>query len=90
LNTTGLTDVLKDLAGHVDLRSIRLKGVMTTGQALYDLTLGNVSATEYTDSASGATLTFNYQQLNLTTRTVNPDGSLASQSFGFDLTTGVQ
>ena len=77
---------LADLAKGNGITSVRLKGV-TNGapQAVYDLTLGNVTVSNYADASGGDKLSFNYQQVALTTTAINPDGSLgASQTFSWD------
>ncbi|MBV8509872.1 MAG: type VI secretion system tube protein Hcp, partial [Xanthobacteraceae bacterium] len=85
--STGLTDVLADLANGRTIKSVRLEGVTSTGQAAYDLTLGNVSVNNYADAATGAQLSFSYQQVALTTTSSNSDGSTGnSQTFSWDLT----
>jgi type VI protein secretion system component Hcp len=88
LPATGLTGALADLARGRHIQSIRLEGVTSSGQAVYDLTLGDVTVTGYDDTAGGDKLTFSYQQVALTTTPINPDGSLgAPQSFSFNLAT---
>src|SRR5262249_24108733 len=85
--STGLTRLFADLANGTMIRSVRLEGV-TSGlnpQALYDLTLGNVSVTDYPDAASGDKLSFSYQQVALTTKSQNSNGSTSSQTFSWDL-----
>jgi probable HAF family extracellular repeat protein len=86
--STGLTRLFADLANGTTIRSVRLEGV-TSGpnpQALYDLTLGNVSVTDYADAASGDKLSFSYRQVALTTTALNPNGSLgSSQTFSWDV-----
>jgi type VI protein secretion system component Hcp len=96
LPSTGLTDVLADLAKGTVIPSVRLEGVTSGGggKAVYDLTLGNVTVNDYQDAASvaagpgGDTLSFSYQQVALTTRAINSNGTLGgSQTFSWDLTT---
>jgi type VI protein secretion system component Hcp len=85
--STGLTRLFADLANGTTIRSVQLEGV-TSGpnpQALYDLTLGQVSVTDYADAASGDKLSFSYQQVALTTTAQNSNGSLSSQTFSWDL-----
>ena len=79
LPSTGLTGVLADLANGTTIRSVRLEGVTggANPQAVYDLTLGNVTVSDYDDAASGDKLSFSYQQVALTTTAINPDGSLS-------------
>ncbi len=85
LPSTGLTGLLADLAERNGITSVRLKGVTNSGQAVYDLTLGNVTVSNYADASGGGQLSFNYQQVALTTTAINPDGSLgASQNFSWD------
>jgi type VI protein secretion system component Hcp len=80
---------LADLATGNLINSVRLEGVTNTGQAAYDLTLGNVSVDNYADAATGAQLSFSYQQVALTTTTSNSDGSPGNaQTFSWDLTRG--
>src|SRR5215472_13367928 len=86
--STGLTRLFADLANGTTIRSVRLEGVTSgpTPQALYDLTLGQVSVTDYADAASGDKLSFSYQQVALTTTAQNANGSLgSSQTFSWDL-----
>jgi hypothetical protein len=86
LPSTGVTGVFADIAQLSTINSVRLEGVTDTGQAVYELTLGNVAVTKYSDAASGAQLSFGYQQVALTTTTVNANGSLGnSQSFSWDV-----
>src|SRR5262249_43479678 len=86
--STGLTRLSADLANGTTIRSARLEGV-TSGpnpQALYDLTLGHVSVTDYADAASGDKLSFSYQQVARTPTAQNSNGSLGnSQTFSWDL-----
>jgi type VI protein secretion system component Hcp len=90
LPSTGVTRVLADLAQLSAIKSVRLEGVTDTGQAVYDLTLGNVEISNYNDASSGAQLSFSYQQVALTTTAINPNGSLgSSQSFAWDVTHNV-
>ena len=79
LPSTGLTGVLADLAKGTTITSVRLEGVTggANPQAVYDLTLGNVTVSDYDDAASGDKLSFSYQQVALTTTAINPDGSLS-------------
>jgi hypothetical protein len=85
LPSTGLTGLLADLAERNGITSVRLEGVTNSGQAVYDLTLGNVTVSNYADASGGGQLSFNYQQVALTTTAINPDGSLgASQNFSWD------
>ena len=89
LAATGLTGVLADLAKSTTIKSVQLEGV-TSGanpQAVYDLTLGTVSVSNYDDASSGDKLSFSYQQVALTTKTSNPDGSLSSQTFSWNVAT---
>jgi hypothetical protein len=79
LDASGLTGLLASLAATTSLpiRSVRLEGVTQGGnsQAVYDLTLGQVRVSNYEDTSSGDTLSFTYQQVNLTTTAINPNGS---------------
>jgi type VI protein secretion system component Hcp len=85
LPSTGLTGLLADLAERTGITSVRLEGVTNSGQAVYDLTLGNVSVSNYADGPGGGQLSLNYQQVALTTTAINPDGSLGtSQNFSWD------
>ena len=90
LPSTGLTGVLSDLAKGTTIRSVQLEGV-TSGanpQAVYDLTLGTVSVSNYDDASGGDKLSLSYQQVALTTTAINSDGSKgSSQSFSWDLAT---
>jgi type VI protein secretion system component Hcp len=87
LPSTGLTGLFADLAEGTGITSLRLEGVTNTGEAAYDLTLGNVTVSNYTDGPGGGQVSFNYQQVALTTTEVKPDGSLGtSQSFSWDRT----
>jgi type VI protein secretion system component Hcp len=86
LPSTGLTGVLADLVRGTGIRSVRLEGVTNSGQTVYDLTLGNVSVSNYADAPGGDQLSFSYQQVALTTTQINPDGSLgSSQNFSWDV-----
>ena len=86
LPSTGVTRVFADLAQLSTINSVRLEGVTDSGQAVYDLTLGNVEVSNYSDAASGAQLSFSYQQVALTTTAINSNGSLGnSQSFSWDV-----
>jgi glycosyltransferase involved in cell wall biosynthesis len=86
LPSTGLTGVLADLAPGTDITSVRLEGVNNAGQAVYDLTLGNATVTNYTDAPGGNQLSFDYQQVALTTRAIRTDGSLGtSQTSAWDI-----
>ena len=87
---TGLTGVLADLATGTVIPSVRLEGVRTgvNPLAVYDLTLGNVTVSDYEDASGGDKLSFSYQQVMLTTWAQNPDGSLgSSQTFSWNLAT---
>jgi type VI protein secretion system component Hcp len=99
LSATGSTGVLADLLegstlppptapNHsVPITSVRLEGVTGNDQAVYDLTLGNVTVTSYEDASGGDKLSFSYQQIGLTTVSRNADGSLGnSLNFGWDVT----
>src|SRR6516164_11705068 len=90
LAATGLTGVLADLAKGNVIPSVRLEGVTggANPQAVYDLTLGRVTVSDYKDASGGDTLSFSYQQVALTTKTSNPDGSLSSQSFAWNVAAG--
>jgi len=93
LNATGLTGVLADLARGPVIPSVRLEGVAGGGgtqppHAVYDLTLGNVTVSDYEDASGGAKLSLSYQQVALTTNAINPNGTVGgSQTFSWDLTT---
>src|SRR6516165_6784274 len=91
LAATGLTGVLADLAKGTVIPSVRLEGVKSESggeQAVYDLTLGHVTVSNYEDASGGDTLSLSYQQLALTTTAINADGSPgSSQTFSWDLTT---
>src|SRR6516164_8142561 len=89
LAATGLTGVLADLAKGSVIRSVQLEGVTNDAnrQAVYDLTLGNVTVSSYEDASSGDQLSFSYQQVALTTKTSNPDGTISSQSFSWNVAT---
>jgi type VI protein secretion system component Hcp len=91
---TPLTDVLGDLANGTVISSVRLEGVTRAGsvninpQAVYDLTLGHVTVSDYENASGGDTLSLSYQQVALTTRTFTSNGSLGNpQTFSWDLTT---
>src|SRR5262249_25489369 len=90
---TGLTGVLANLANGTVIPSVRLEGVRSspsggTPLAVYDLTLGNVTVSNYDDAPGGATVSLSYQQVALTTTAINGNGSLGnSQTFSWDLTT---
>ena len=89
LPSTGLTGVLADLAKGTTIKSVRLEGVTggANPAAVYDLTLGNVTVSNYDDAANGDKLSLSYQQVELTTTAINPDGSLSPQTFSWDLAT---
>src|SRR5262245_17577429 len=88
LPSIGLTGVLADLANRTAIRAVRLEGFTAVGELAYDLTLGNVSVSSYAETASDTKLSFDYQQVALTTRQINPTGTLGSpQTFSWDLTT---
>jgi type VI protein secretion system component Hcp len=73
---SGLTTLLEDIASGEHIRSIELQGVAADGQTVYDLKLGNVLITKYHDSNSGHdALSFNYNQVSLTTTPQNSNGS---------------
>ena len=87
LDASGLTGLLADLPTSTPIKSVRLEAVTrgTNPQAVYDLTLGNVRVSDYEDTSSGDTLSFTYQQVDLTTTAINPDGSRGgSQTFSWD------
>ena len=90
LAATGLTGVLADLARGTVIRSVRLEGVTggSNPQAVYDLTLGNVTVSDYEDASGGDKLSLSYQQVALTTTAINSDGSLgSSQTFSWNVAT---
>jgi type VI protein secretion system component Hcp len=100
LSATGSTGVLADLlegatlppptgpSGSFPIRSMRLEGVIGNDQVVYDLTLGNVTVTNYEDASGGDTLTFSYQQIALATVPQNNDGSFGNPlTFGWDVPT---
>src|SRR5262245_11533583 len=85
----GSTALLRDLAlgGHID--SVRLEGVTSGNDTVYDLRLANVLVGGYSDTNAGHDqLVFEYAQIGLSTRSQNADGSLNDpQSFAFNVAT---
>ena len=87
---TGLTGVLADLANGTVIPSVRLEGIRSSdplnpnnGQAVYDLTLGNVTVSDYEEAPGGATVSLSYQQVELTTTPPNT----SPQTFSWNLAT---
>src|SRR6516164_1675450 len=82
-----LTGALADIAIGRQIRSIKIEGVTAAGQAVYDLTLANVSVTQLQQRNGGNdAVSFAYQRLGLLTQTQNPDGTFSpGSSFGWDL-----
>src|SRR5262249_33496512 len=71
--------------------SVRLEGVRVRvdGElAVYDLTLGNVTVSNYEDASGGDKLSLSYQQVSLTTTVPNSNGSPGTpQTISWHLTT---
>uniref|UniRef100_UPI0028E45218 type VI secretion system tube protein Hcp n=1 Tax=Bradyrhizobium sp. SZCCHNG3015 TaxID=3057270 RepID=UPI0028E45218 len=64
---SGLTDLLKDIAGGRHISSIELQGDTANGTLAYDLKLGDVFVTQLHDTDGIDRLAFTYQQVSLTT-----------------------
>src|SRR5262245_28368395 len=85
----GSTALLRDVAlgGHIPL--VRLEGVTSGNDTVYDLRLADVQVAVYSDTNAGQDrLEFDYGRIGLSTRSQNADGSLNDpQSFAFNLAT---
>src|ERR1043166_9016965 len=80
---SGLTTLLGDVASGKLIKSIELKGMTTTGQTVYDLTLSNVFITKVHDSNSGLdSLSFDYSHgaVSLTTTSFGSNGAPQSDT----------
>jgi type VI protein secretion system component Hcp len=82
-------ELLEYIATGKSIKSIQLDGV-TVGkseQTVYSLLLGGASVTNYDDTSTtgGDKLAFNYKQVGVTTKSQKPDGSLATQSYAYDV-----
>ncbi len=84
----GLTGALGELVGGTHLPAIRLVGV-TDGespQITYDLRLGDAQITDIQNFGAGSRMSFEYGQINLTTRDQLPNGSLGNaNTFAWDV-----
>src|SRR5262245_495201 len=85
----GSTALLRDVAlgGHIPL--VRLEGVTSGNDTVYDLRLADVQVAVYSDTNAGQDrLEFDYGRIGLSTRSQNADGSLNDpQSFAFNVAT---
>ena len=86
---TSLTDLLAETASGEHLKGIKIEGV-TAGddpQAFYELTLADVAISKtHEQNGTGDVLTFdNYSKIFLETHSQNPDGSMSSDTFGYDV-----
>jgi type VI secretion system secreted protein Hcp len=86
---TGLTDLLAAVTTGRVIPSARLESTTDQGDAVYDLTLGNVLVSGLHDEAGSADrLRLDYSAFDLTTRAQTPTGQLGpAESFSFDLAT---
>jgi VCBS repeat-containing protein len=81
--------VLRDIAIGHHIPSIKIEGVNTSGQAVYDLTLADVTLTQLHEGNGGNdSLSFDYQKVALVTQAQNANGTLSpAGSFSFDVAT---
>ena len=85
---SGLTDLLRDIAGGRHISSIELKGVSPDGTLAYDLKLGDVFVTTYHDTNSGLDrLAFSYQQVSLTTWSQDDTGQFNPVTVSWNIAT---
>ncbi|HEV8677807.1 MAG TPA: Hint domain-containing protein, partial [Stellaceae bacterium] len=90
--TPYVVGALSDIALGTQIPSVRLEGVTSSGEAVYDLTLADVPLTFLWDYGSAGELRFDgYQQVGLITKIQNDDGSFSTdQSYGYDLSTSTE
>src|SRR5215471_12002574 len=88
---SGLTTLLGDVASGKIIKSIELKGVTTTGQTVYDLTLSNVFITLVHDSSGLDSLSFDYSHgaVSLTTTSFGSNGSPQSDTMSWDVANNI-
>jgi type VI protein secretion system component Hcp len=83
-----LNGLLKAAATGKHLSQIKLHGLTTDNQLVYDLKLTDVTVARVTDTNTIDSVKFNYSGITLTTHKLNFDGSLApAQTFTFNLKT---
>jgi VCBS repeat-containing protein len=82
----GLAEALRDAATGAHI-AIKLEGVTSAGEAVYDLTLAGASVTQLHEGNGGNdSVSFSYGQVGLITQVQHADGSTApGASFGYDV-----
>jgi type VI protein secretion system component Hcp len=87
---TGLTSLLNHVATGRDIPSLELQGVSADGETVYDLLLGDVTVTHFTDSSTGHDmLSFSYGQVSITTTGQSEDGRAGPrETFSWDVAEG--
>jgi type VI protein secretion system component Hcp len=84
---SGLTTLLQDIAAGKHISSLRLEGVNSTGQTVYDLRLADLTIGSLIDNGKGFDqIAFDYSKVSVTTQAQKADGTLTGPAtFGWDL-----